>query len=210
LAIARAQAALEAVRAAALQRVNAASGASSAQAAAGASSVSPSALGKAPRAARALSPSALGKAAAASALTPVFSVGGRRASPAPVEAASSPDPTPDGSRAVPATSAALAARLTRPLCLQCRPPFRRLCRVIGKATIIFVEGSVACMATDARPCFTADAAEAVVHHARVVLAEFPATPPLFVGDLWAMRSRACWEEQRRSEHIMRLVVSLRQ
>ncbi|CAM9916847.1 unnamed protein product, partial [Laminaria digitata] len=44
----------------------------------------------------------------------------------------------------------------------------------------------------------------------VVLSELPATRPLSVGDLWTMRSGGCWEEQRRTEHIMRLVVSLRQ
>ncbi|CAN0520183.1 unnamed protein product, partial [Laminaria digitata] len=79
-----------------------------------------------------------------------------------------------------------------------------------KGDIDFFEGSVACMASNARHCFSTDAAEAVVYHARVVLADFPATPPLSVGDLWAMRGGVCWDEQRRSDNIMRLVVSLRQ
>ncbi|CAM9901951.1 unnamed protein product, partial [Laminaria digitata] len=204
LAIARAQEALEAARAldAALQRDNAAPGAISTQAAAGASSVSPSALGRAQRASRTLSPPALGKAAAASALASVFSVDGRRASPAPVAAISSPDPTSDGSRAVPATSAALAARLGLPPVSALPPPGSVSITGHPRGDNAFLEGSVACMATEARQCFTADAAEAVVHHARVVLSELPATPPLSVGDLWTMRSGGCWEEQRCTEHIM--------
>ncbi|CAN0302856.1 unnamed protein product, partial [Laminaria digitata] len=192
LAIAQAQAVLEAARAVA--RRNATSGASSAQAAAGASSVSPSALGK---------------AAAASALTSVFLGGGRRASPASGEAVLFPDAT-HGSRAAPATSAALAARLGPPPVSAMPPSASAFVSGHRKGDKDFFEGSVACMATDARSCFTEDAEAVVHHHARVVLAEFPATPPLSVGDLWAMRSRASWEEQRRSEHIMRLVVSLRQ
>ncbi|CAN0578368.1 unnamed protein product, partial [Laminaria digitata] len=117
---------------------------------------------------------------------------------------------PDGSRAVLATSAALVARLGPPPVSEMPPPASAFVSGHRKGDKYFFEGSVACMATDARSCFTEDAAEAVVHHARVVVAEFPATPPLSVGDLWAMRGGGCWEEQRRSDYIMRLVVSLRQ
>ncbi|CAN0159317.1 unnamed protein product, partial [Laminaria digitata] len=163
------------------------------------SAVSPSALGRVQRASRALSPSSLGKAAAASALASVFSVGGRRASPAPVAAVSCPDPTPDGSRAAPATSPALATRLCPPLVPALPPPGSVSIMGHRRGDNDFLEGSVACMATEARQCSTADAAEAVVHHARVVLSELPATPPLSVGDLWTMRSGGCWEEQRRTE-----------
>ncbi|CAN0573822.1 unnamed protein product, partial [Laminaria digitata] len=100
---------------------NAATGESPAKAAAGTSSVSPSARGKAPRAARMLSPSAREEAAAASALTSVFSAGGQRSSPAP--AVSSPGPMLEGvSRAVPATSVALAARLGPPPVSAMPPP----------------------------------------------------------------------------------------